>query len=319
MTSLAGVTRTWDNRTRVSSDSIELAQVFLQSLSAPSDGKVSEAALGATLRWIIVSAHAAWPDVRVDDLAFIRYLAARTQATTDVLDELASLDAGGLYLACACRSGDAHAIERFMSTMGPHVDRALANMRVGTPEREDVLSRLQQICFFGGGPGAAPIVGTYTGRGSLRNWARSVGVKQALAIRHKDRKLVALDEESLERCADPADPEVAYLRDFYLEEFQAALGRAVRAVPRRERNLLRQHYLDGMSLEAVARVHRVHRATAARWLADAREQVLRGTREELGDALRLSPSELESVLAFVRRQSSFGANMVHVRGVLEGK
>jgi RNA polymerase sigma-70 factor (ECF subfamily) len=273
--------------------------------------------LGAAVESLVARASAEWPGVVVDPASFAAYVGERLPPSGDLLAQLAAVDAPGLYLACACARGAEGAIERFASTVIPEVDRTLAKMAIDRAQREDVVSKLEQLLFFGDGSGAPPIVSSYTGRGTLRAWARSVAVKQALTVRRKDQRQVPIDDELLELAAEQTTPEMAYLRDFYVQEFRAALARAMRAVSRRERNLLRQHYLDGMSLEAVARVHRVHRATAARWLADARESVLRRTKEELTGAIHASPSELESVLAFVRRQSTLGEDMAQLRDVLD--
>jgi RNA polymerase sigma-70 factor, ECF subfamily len=293
----------------------ELAQALTSAHHASTE--VPAATLGSALQSLVERARAAWPDIDLDDAPFVRYVGERLLPDGDLLDQIASVHADGLYLACACAAGDRGAIERFMTTLWPDIERALAKMGIGTSQREDALSRLSQLLFFGDGK-ASPIVGTYTGRGTLRSWARSVGLKQALTMRYRDQKLVALRDEILELPASQTNPEMLYLKEFYLEEFRSALGRAIRSVPKRERILLRQHYLDGMTLDTVARVHRVHRATAARWLADAREEVLRRTKQELAGSVDLSPSELVSVMAFVKRQSSFGDDISRIRDALGG-
>ncbi len=288
---------------------------FASASSLPTGPRV---ALGAALSFLIARAKAAWPGIVVDGVCFIRYVASRLHAGGDALEQLGSLDAGGMYIACACVGHDGSAIERCVATLGPQVDRALAQMGLAKPEREDVVATLQQLLFFGDEAGSEPILGSYTGRGSLQSWARSVGVKQAFSLRRREHRYALLDDELFDLPADQTTPEMAYLRHFYLEEFRAAFQRAIRAIPKRERNLLKQHYLDGMSLDAVARVHRVHRATAARWLADARQSALDKTRQELTGAVHLSPSEVDSVLTFVRRQSSFGDDIARIKGPLAG-
>jgi RNA polymerase sigma-70 factor (ECF subfamily) len=280
---------------------------------------VDAVALGARLHAMVATGRAAWPDVMLEDLAFARYLARCVPAQHDVLDALESLDAEGLYLACACASRDTKAIERFVGALGPEIDRTLVRMNVDAVDRDDLLARLQQIFFFGDSEGRAPLIGSFTGRGTLRAWARSVAVKQALTMRQREQRLVELDDAIFDRPADQTSPDIAYMRELYLEEFRLALGRALQRVSKRERNLLRQHYLDGMSIESVARVHRVHRATAARWLAEARENVLGRTRQELAASIHLTASELESVFSFVRRQSAFGDDVARLWEASEKK
>jgi len=90
--------------------------------------------------------------------------------------------------------------------------------------------------------------------------------------------------------------ELEYVRTKYASRFREAFVPALEALSARQRNLLRQHYIDGVSLEALAGLYRVHRATAARWLADARQAVLSHVREGLRTQGALTDSELESLL-----------------------
>jgi RNA polymerase sigma-70 factor (ECF subfamily) len=77
---------------------------------------------------------------------------------------------------------------------------------------------------------------------------------------------------------------------------------AVAELEPRERNLLRMHLLDGLSIDQIGVFYRIHRATAFRWVAKARERVWDETRNRLREKLRLSPSEYDSILHQVRSQ-----------------
>jgi RNA polymerase sigma-70 factor (ECF subfamily) len=124
-----------------------------------------------------------------------------------------------------------------------------------------------------------------------------------MRARKRDRQREATRaefHEAAELLPAADDPELEYLRTQYVSEFKRALGDAFDLLPMRERNLLRQHYLDGLTIEAVARLHRVHRATAARWLADAREVVLVNVRKQMRLRCSLSDVELESLVSAVR-------------------
>jgi RNA polymerase sigma-70 factor (ECF subfamily) len=62
------------------------------------------------------------------------------------------------------------------------------------------------------------------------------------------------------------------------------------------------HSLDGLNLDQIGAVHRVHRATVARWIAAARESLLERTRKGLEEKLQLQGSEFESLMGLVRSQ-----------------
>ncbi|MDQ3367331.1 MAG: hypothetical protein M3680_18055 [Myxococcota bacterium] len=58
--------------------------------------------------------------------------------------------------------------------------------------------------------------------------------------------------------------------------------------------------LDGLGIDQLARQHAVHRATAARRIEAAREDVLGGTQRALVRSLRLSCGQLASVIRLIR-------------------
>ncbi len=67
----------------------------------------------------------------------------------------------------------------------------------------------------------------------------------------------------------------------------------------RERNVLRQVVLDGLSVGQVAKLHGVHRGSASRWLSDIRQQLAEQTKEKLGVSLKLPADELSSIMRLV--------------------
>ena len=69
------------------------------------------------------------------------------------------------------------------------------------------------------------------------------------------------------------DPEQQLVRNKYGPLFETALRDAVGQLSSRDRNLLRLHYVSGISLDAVARMYHVHRATVVRWLAAIRDEI----------------------------------------------
>jgi RNA polymerase sigma-70 factor (ECF subfamily) len=63
------------------------------------------------------------------------------------------------------------------------------------------------------------------------------------------------------------------------------------------------HYLDGLGGDAIGRFYGgVHRSTVLRWIEAARERILGETRRLLAARLRLSSSELDSLVRLVESQ-----------------
>src|SRR5262249_17829438 len=93
-----------------------------------------------------------------------------------------------------------------------------------------------------------------------------------------------------------------YIKLRYRDEFREAFTNAFSLLSSQQRNVLRLHLLDGVTLEQLAATFGVHRSTIARWLAESRAAVLQGTRKGLRTRLRIAPAELESLIGLLRSQ-----------------
>jgi RNA polymerase sigma-70 factor (ECF subfamily) len=105
--------------------------------------------------------------------------------------------------------------------------------------------------------------------------------------------------ERLPDVGDARNPEVQLLKSRYAAEYQSALEEAWRALSIRERTILRLHYVDERSIDEIGRSYRVHRATAARWLVNARERMRERMLALLATRLRLTQSEFHSIARLV--------------------
>ena len=88
----------------------------------------------------------------------------------------------------------------------------------------------------------------------------------------------------------------------YSSEFKAAFGEALGGLGAREQTLLRYHHVDGLNIDEIGAIYRVHRVTAFRWLEKAKELLVKSTLEKLRARLKLDPGELDSVLRMIRSQ-----------------
>jgi RNA polymerase sigma-70 factor (ECF subfamily) len=96
------------------------------------------------------------------------------------------------------------------------------------------------------------------------------------------------------------DPELEYLRRKYRVDFEAAFAAAVADLAPRERSLLRQHLVERLSGEDLARLHGVDSGTISRRLGRAREHVAEQTCSRLRATLDISAAELDSILVVIR-------------------
>jgi len=128
-----------------------------------------------------------------------------------------------------------------------------------------------------------------------------IALRAAIDLRRRNPHAV---EDPPREQEDPAtaDPETGYLKDRYREAFNTAFRGAVAALGSEQRELLRLHFVDGLTLDQLAARMGVHRATVARRVGAAREAVADEAHRLLHAALGASESELASLAWVMRSQ-----------------
>jgi len=258
--------------------------------------------------WALVAeGRAAWPDLAIDGKDVIEFVAR--QLTPELADAaLDGLRPADLYLACACARGVPGAISAFDRDYMREVDIALARMRIGPPRLSDVKQLVRQRLFVGGGTTGAPTsagkIAEYGGRGDLRRWVRSVAVRTCLNELRKGKREILVDDDNLiaQHAIAQDDPEIAYMKRTYAAEFKAAFVAALGQLGAREQTLLRYHHVDGLNIDEIGAIYRIHRVTAFRWLEKAKDALIGTTLDTLRARLQLPTGELDSVLRMIRSQ-----------------
>lgn len=249
----------------------------------------------------IAAGEAAWPGLHVPRDTFRAHLDARVPhepAGVPLIDRVRVAD---LYLACACARGQPEAIAAFEAHVASDIAVAVRSLEVGQALLDDVMQILRVKLFVTGE--REPLIATYSGRGSLRGWVRSVAVRTAMKLQHKGARDAPLDDEALAQLpTGEAGPELAHFRRVYGTEFRAAFAAALAALDTRQRTLLRQHFLDHLNIDDLGALYGVHRATIARWLARARMMLLEQTRAGLRTRIGVHDAEVDSVLRLVRSE-----------------
>jgi RNA polymerase sigma-70 factor (ECF subfamily) len=242
---------------------------------------------------------ATWPSVWVSAADFANHLTLRLGLSSEAAESLGTR-AGDLYLAVGAARGDTAAISVIDRTCIAHVDSALQGM-LSSSEIDDLKQQLRQRLFVGAS--GSPKILDYAGRGELRAWVRASAVRAAIYVLRSQRR-DHLHQQDLWIAAPEigVDPTIDYLRPRLQVEFRAAFEAALGSLETRERNLLKHHFLDGLSIDELAVLYRVHRATAFRWFTRARERLLSRTRQALAARLSLGPSELDSVMRLIDGQ-----------------
>lgn len=253
----------------------------------------------------IARAVAAWPTFTVERRQFSRALIERLgdAATDEEIDKaLAALHVEDLYLSCGCAAGDAAALAGFEQHCAAAITRAIATSGVPLADREDLEQIVRQRLLVRSSDGGPPRISTYSARGPLPAWVRVVATREAARVRARPQRERAEEDDQLASAFATEDaPELGYFKRMYGVEIKRAVHAAIEALSDRDRLLLCQHVLDGLSIDQLAALHAVHRATTARWLQGARLAVLEGTKRVLSERLPLSTSELASACRMIGR------------------
>jgi RNA polymerase sigma-70 factor (ECF subfamily) len=207
-----------------------------------------------------------------------------------------------LALACAATFGEDEAMRTLEQRQLPSVDVVLRRKGIPAADLQDLRQvLLARLCVPR--PGEKPRIAQYAGKGTLQGWLRVVAVREAQAILEKGGREQLEDVEVLTRAAmAEGDHEMAYLKARYGEELKASFAAAMAMLEPRDRNVLRYSVIEGLSIDRIADLYQVHRATAARWLEAAREHILKETRRDLMARLAIDRSEFESIARLVQSQ-----------------
>jgi RNA polymerase sigma-70 factor (ECF subfamily) len=243
-----------------------------------------------------------WPELALDEGPFFSALAHRLKVPKGALSAAAQLHLGDLYLACACAvrvDAALRIFERYLQ----EIDGVLLRRGHAADRIDEVKQQIRQKLFVPGPDGQGGKIAEYSGRGELKAWLRAIAVRTALnCARAESGPVVAMGDEPLLELIDHQQPELVFLKQQYRREFKAAFEVALASLTPRERLLLRQHAVDGLSADEIGALYGVHRVSAFRWLAQARTRLKMATRRQLRERLQVSPPELESILRLIESQ-----------------
>lgn len=243
------------------------------------------------LRAAYEDARRRWPGL---DVSFDGYRS--TAHSCAAPDDIHTLHLADLYLAIACLGGQRRAIETFereiLMALRPSVERACRDALASV---DDVLQVCRERLLMPSG-GQPPKLAQYRGRGPLQGWVRVVTLREALQERRRSSRTKVVDPTSLlDGSSIETGLELEFLRKRYGAAFREAVHEGLRRLTAEQRALLKLHTTDGLSIDQLAPLLGVHRATAARRLERAREDGLTHTRDVLCARHGLSPSEARSL------------------------
>jgi RNA polymerase sigma-70 factor (ECF subfamily) len=246
---------------------------------------------------------AAWPAAGLGYEEF-----ARVIGDSQVLSRDLATNGADLYLACACAAGDAGALRAFEETFIRTMDGHLARCGVAPEWLSEVRQKVRLKLFVGNRPG----IRSYRAEGALSAFVRVTAVRVAVDVAAAAAAIKRRpDEEILNVLVSmDASPEVDTAKALYRDKFRAAIEETLTSLSKREKTIMRLHFVDGLNIESIGSLYRVHRATVARWLVAIRGRLLAELRDRLALHLGGTPSELRSLVRLLRDDIDLSARRI---------
>jgi RNA polymerase sigma-70 factor (ECF subfamily) len=258
------------------------------------------AGLEAALAQLVAAAN----DPQLDVARFLGDVAIRVETDAPPEVALGSVRAADLALATACARGETEALARFDRELGGQIATAFARHR-GAPITLDELRQAMRDRLFVASSDAAPRIASYLGRGDLKAWVRMATVRYLLDVVRADAarpERPGGDEALADLAIAGDDPELAFLKRQYREDFRAAFRDVLTTLDARDRNILRHRYLDGLEVGEIATIYGMHRVSMSRVLGRIRDELLAGIRREFLKRLGIGAEELDGIMALIGSQ-----------------
>jgi RNA polymerase sigma-70 factor (ECF subfamily) len=242
--------------------------------------------VGGELNAAIEEARRRWPRLEVDRAAFRRRLEAGGAR--------ALAHAADLYLAFACLSGNPEATRELARLIEGEVSRAVRRLGRDAAFTQDVQQQLL-VKLLTPDKRERPKIEAYVGRGPLAAWLRAAAVRTALNEIETEKPNATIDRSLAAPSRSVHDAELAVLRRKHGNALKAAVEAALRAMSPEERSVLRFYFVDGLTVDRIARIRGSHKSTVSRLIARVREQLLEHVQETLVTEKNANPSEVSSV------------------------
>ncbi|RJS13580.1 transcriptional regulator [Corallococcus sp. H22C18031201] len=228
-------------------------------------------------------------------LDFARHLGAQLVKAEDPALALERLHARDLALALACATRLPGADARFEVEVLQRMRVPLSRIHPSPAFADEVLQTLRANLLMPRAEEPPRLLG-YAGVGSLVQWVNMVGVRLALRLRKAQGAASQVDAEVLAACPAPGGLELSVIREDARAHVRAAFVNAVASLDDEDRELLRLHFVERLSLEKMGALYDLHKSTLSRRLSGVQETLEKRTRRLLSERLALREAELESLV-----------------------
>jgi RNA polymerase sigma-70 factor, ECF subfamily len=282
---------------------IDIDACVIAFWTAASSDDTVPASLRETVTDVIDDVETAWPTLVADKafstVAFFQHVGGLLRDEPDPLLELPRRCVTDLALAFGCLHEIPAAIAGFDKQ--PLRETAPALRRAGASESQVDDTRAQLCTMLLVRVADKPArISQFTGRGSLKSWLRVIALREWKRVNASTQRETLRDSALFDRIANALDPHQSALKESYRQLFRQAFDASLASLSMHDRLVLQQYFLDELSIDKLATLHDIHRATAARWVASIMEKLMTKTKAALGTQLGISSLEIDSVMRMIR-------------------
>lgn len=200
----------------------------------------------------------------------------------------------GIVLACALFHQQPDSLRCFEAFVSPKVRAALQTLGATDAAVEEHLQATRTRLLV---EQQGARLKHYRGVGTFEAFVITTAVRALTDAHRGPTQRETSDDERLAKLPAAVDLERQLARTGQSALFAEAFRASLAALSPRERALLKLNLVDGASIDELAPMYQVSRATVARWLASARQALQRGTLERLSTRTKLEGGELDGLMA----------------------
>jgi len=254
--------------------------------------------LEGALAGLLTKGREAWPALPLAAEDFMAFLGRRLPE--DVAGQLEALRGDDLWLTCAFGLGVPGAAEAIDKRGFVGVGQVLGRLGASREAISDISQELRKRLLEMHDPGRDER--GYAGRGGLSSWLRVCAVRAWNRQRARGARDLSMEAGPLMAASPGWEPEFALLMRTHKRELTAAFQEALASLSSRERNVLRYHLIDELNIDRIGGLYGVHRATAARWVNQAKEALFTQTRALFRSRVSVSDAEFQRVVVLLESQ-----------------
>jgi len=278
---------------------VDAVDAFLAAVPEAARAAFERTATAEVLAGKLAAACAAFPELAIAGGELAAEI-ARRMGEGATPEALASCRADQIALMIAAARGEPAAVAQVEAELERELRFAGPRTGARPDQVEDARGAVREILFTDTPERVAAVRG-FAGRGDLAGYLRVIATRELVKIVQRGRREAPReDAELLALLSTGGDPELSILRAQYREGVTACVRDALGKLDDRSRALLRYQLVDGWNVDRVGALYGVHRATAARWIAAARETLGDLVRREVEAQLGVKPDEIDSIIRLVQ-------------------